>query len=215
MAGAPGTHVPLGQFHSGGHLATGPNWRQAAAATSLADRAFILEEYDPVAGSWASKGVRIDVSCGRIGVPFQVTNDDKVYVITLRTATEGTAAIGAEEVDIRLAPAVPSESLSASAASPMPDEIDTDDLMVAVRAAGDGAGAEGGTTPCCASSPCCGRWRGHDHPPSVDPGAFRGSHGPIGAATASAVFAGILFTGRCGEPAGSGPLPRLVRGPAK
>ncbi len=147
MAGAPGTHVPLGQFHSGGHLATGPNWRQAAAATSLADRAFILEEYDPVAGSWASKGVQIDVSCGRIGVPFQVTNDDKVYVITLRTATEGTAAIGAEEVDIRLAPAVPSESLSASAASPMPDEIDTDDLMVAVRAAGDGAGAEGGTEP--------------------------------------------------------------------
>ena len=29
----------------------------------------------------------------------------------------------------------------------MPDEIDTDDLMVAVRAAGDGAGAEGGTEP--------------------------------------------------------------------
>ena len=133
MASAPDPPTPLANFHSGGQLSTGANWRQGTEAASSAQRLVVLEKHDPIADRWVATGIEFDASRASLGIPFQVASGREVYAITLRTTTEGTAAVGAEEVDVRLTLARPAVSA-----------METDGSVGIAGAACAGARAEGG-----------------------------------------------------------------------
>ncbi len=130
MAGARDSAVPPGHFQAGGLLATGQSWRQGTIPAPPPQQAVTLEQFDPVGNIWVSTGIEVTVSSPQIGIPFEVDIDGEVHVITLRTASEGIAAVGAEEYDVRLSPVDSAGSVAAPGSS----------------AASGSAAAEGGTT---------------------------------------------------------------------